>query len=848
MNSKILGVITALLIAGTVPGCSEQLPMAGLEWLDTYNVVWSGPSTNSSESMPVGGGDIGLNVWVEDGELLVYLARAGCFDENGALLKLGRVRVKIEPNPFTFDGFFQQELKLREGLVEIRAGRGETPEVTVRIWVEVHRPVAHVEIDATRDVSATAIYETWRHEDMVLPNDPSKYGRRGMVMMDYDQYPGEVKVYRDVVEQGDDGVLFYHRNRPGNVFDHQVRQQELEPVRDKMHDRLTNLTFGGLLTGDNVVADGITNGEYAGTPFRGWRYTSKASERRHHLRIYTHIDQTADLQTWKNGLNRLYGAREPSLEEAREQNLEWWSRFWQRSRIVINPDRAGTEDDGWQVARNYNLFRYMQASNLSGSGATPFNGGLFTFHPRHTRQERHKIDPQESGWTPDHRQWGAGLTAQNQRMIYWPMLKSGDFDLMLPGFSFYQEGLVNATVRVLHYWGHEGCAFAEQPSISALPGSAMYGHLSGSDLFGRPDNLDTADVYGLQLSDHPPGRRRPGNLEAGVEVNPAAGNLFDSQLDWAWMILEYQHFTGSDITAYLPFIEQSVIFYDEHYRYRNKQRTGKELDEEGKLVIYPANTLEHHPNALNPSLPIMGMHQIFTRLMELPEKYCPPQRKERWLEILGRLPDLPVEQVGEERRILKPAENYSHRSWHMPEMYGLWPFQVYGLGLPDIELMQNTFLHGVSSRSRESVVAWTQGFIHYARLGMAEKSQEMAVGKLGNGPYRFPAFWPETIDWVPDFNWGGAGMIGLQEMLLQTHSDAPASLHGKVNLGDIRLNTGNGVKLRLLPAWPVDWDVDFRLHAPGQTIVEAKVRDGRIMELKVTPEHRQEDLILPDNF
>jgi hypothetical protein len=55
--------------------------------------------------MPCGGGDIGLNVWVEKGELLFYIARSGTFDENNAMLKAGRVRVKLSPNPFDGDRF-----------------------------------------------------------------------------------------------------------------------------------------------------------------------------------------------------------------------------------------------------------------------------------------------------------------------------------------------------------------------------------------------------------------------------------------------------------------------------------------------------------------------------------------------------------------------------------------------------------------------------------------------------------------------------------------------------------------------------------------------------------------------
>lgn len=39
--------------------------------------TWTTQSKNSSESMPCGGGDIGMNVWVENGDVLVYMSRSG---------------------------------------------------------------------------------------------------------------------------------------------------------------------------------------------------------------------------------------------------------------------------------------------------------------------------------------------------------------------------------------------------------------------------------------------------------------------------------------------------------------------------------------------------------------------------------------------------------------------------------------------------------------------------------------------------------------------------------------------------------------------------------------------------
>jgi len=68
--------------------------------LDSYNVVWTSPSHDASGSMPIGNGEVGLNVWVEaDGDLLFYISRTDAWSECSRLLKLGRVRLGLVPNP-----------------------------------------------------------------------------------------------------------------------------------------------------------------------------------------------------------------------------------------------------------------------------------------------------------------------------------------------------------------------------------------------------------------------------------------------------------------------------------------------------------------------------------------------------------------------------------------------------------------------------------------------------------------------------------------------------------------------------------------------------------------------------
>jgi hypothetical protein len=55
----MLAIVTCFLfLIRSVPAI--QLP-AG------YDTVWTTQSNNSADSMPVGGGDVGLNVWAENG-------------------------------------------------------------------------------------------------------------------------------------------------------------------------------------------------------------------------------------------------------------------------------------------------------------------------------------------------------------------------------------------------------------------------------------------------------------------------------------------------------------------------------------------------------------------------------------------------------------------------------------------------------------------------------------------------------------------------------------------------------------------------------------------------------------
>ena len=558
---------------------------------------------------------------------------------------------------------------------------------------------------------------------------------------------------------------------------------------------MKNLTFGGLMTGRGVVADGTSEGRYVRTNFRAWKLKSREPARTHKLKVFLHTDQAKTVEAWRAGLDKLAGTASSSDNRAREKNLAWWQQFWQRSHLRINCDRPDRQDKAWQVGRNYHLFRYMLGCNAYSEYPTKFNGGTLTYDPQFVGGRYAWIADADE--TPDYRGWGGGsFTAQNQRLVYFPMLKTGDFDLMITQFEFYRRALSNAEARVRVYWGHDGCCFTEQMNQYGLPVGSHYGWV---------------DATGY--------RSRPADLEDGVQVNGAVGYLYESQLEFSWMVLKYYEYTGKDISAYMPFIESSVTFYDRHYQYRCKQLTGKPLDENGHLVIYPSAAMEGYKGCRNPASVIAGLHAVLSSMLELPDWYAPAAKKQAWRAMLERVPPLPVK-TKDGHRTIQPAQSHAHRGGHLPELYPLYPYERYGLGKPDLEVAVNTWRYGLTEQARTAYISWHQGNIFAARLGLTDEAAALSIKKLEDSGRRFPAFWGPGHDYVPDHNWGGSGMIGLQEMLMQAFAR----------------------KIYLLPAWPKGWDVDFKLHAPYKTVVEGVLRNGKIESLKVTPEDRREDI------
>jgi alpha-L-fucosidase 2 len=730
--------------------------------LDLYNVVWETPSRDASGSMPLGNGDLAVNVWVEEGgSLCLLLAKSDAWDENSTLLKLGRVRVSISPDPFRAGVPFRQVLRLRSGEIEIVAGPEEA-QVRLRIWVDANHPVIYLEAEGDQPFAVQAAVELWRREPYRIKTQTGDLFRN---LSGPDPYPTMVSP-DEVLPPRQGRVMWCHHNesREDDGYEINMRLQGLGGYLDHMPHPLRGRTFGAAMEGEGFVTvdDLSIRSERPGNV--QW------------LSIYALTMHPASIEQWREGMEKRIRAIDAlDRNETRRAHERWWTDFWDRSWIYVarapRPSSTGeapVPDDALHVTQGYILQRFMNA--CAGRGAQPikYNGSLFSVGK-----------PED----PDFRRWGGpGYWFMNQRLIYWPMLACGDFDLMEPWLRMYRDQLPLQQYRTATYYKHGGAHYPETITFWGAEVSAHYGWTPFEQ------------------------RRRP-EAECSYITYYWSGGIELTLILWTHFV-----FTGDENWAremLLPIADAVTEFFDVHYP----------RDADGKIRFEPAQALETWHEATNPLPEIAGLRYVLPKLLELPERLTTDGQRARWRRMLDELPPIPVgEKDG--RRVILPAERFDRKkNTENPELYCIFPYRLFGVDKPELELARETF----SVRLHPAHTCWSQDDVQMAMLGLAGQARDHLARRASPASHsqsRFPAFWDAFHDWIPDMDHGGVLQLALQSMLMQTE----------------------GRRILLLPAWPAEWDVDFRLHAPYQTIVEGKVRGGLLAELRVTPESRRKDV------
>jgi hypothetical protein len=365
------------------------------------------------------------------------------------------------------------------------------------------------------------------------------------------------------------------------------------------------------------------------------------------------------------------------------------------------------------------------------------------------------------------------------------MLKQGDFDMQAPLFAFYRRTLPLAVARSKAWHGVDGAYWPE----TMTP-------------FGTHANGD----YGWQRGDHP----------IGKVLCPWWEHMRNQGLELLALLLDRHDFERDDAfftREVLPVAEPVLAWFGNAYP----------RSADGTLRITPTQALETHWHGVENDLPtVAGLHWCLARLRTQAPQLVPDALRAQWAALEKALPPVPTREV-DGVRMLAPAAKYdpSRQNVESPELYAVFPFRLYGLGKPDLELARAAF----RARHDKHTNGWPQDGQVAALLGLVDDAWANVQGRLQNShrAHRFPVMWGPNFDWLPDQCHGSNLLDTVQRMLLQCD---------------------DGV-IRVLPCWPRDRDVSFKLHAPMRTTVECTLRAGKVARLEVSPASRRVDVVLP---
>lgn len=922
--------------------------------LDRYNVVWTTPSHNAAGSTPIGNGEVGLNVWVEeDGDLLFYIARTDTWSEASRLLKLARVRISLSPNPFTKGLPFRQELRLRDGLIEIVAGSSERP-VRLTVLVDAAEPVVHVVGESVQPVAVRASVEIWRTERRKLTG-----GELGSSWT-MQAAPPEVEVWEssDVIKESSKAVVWYHRNEESCV-PLTLKHQSLEPFAALVKDPILHRTSGGSMQAAGLVKDGPLTLK---TPSPVTRFS---------VQIATHSAVVDHVAVWQQQLARMATASADSTAVARA-TADWWHAFWDRSWIFVDGDHAevaslpvnnhplrlGADSKGtsrfagqmsratvydrplsdveiatlaggspgdaasvvegrlveWRfdpAPRNARVIATMRFERIDGIPVAVFSSGhieaadsppmtgsftleawirpdakggggrifdkltagrsdgfLFdTFPGRSLRfitgshvmavkdvlqlgKWNHvvavydaaaegrrlylngklvtsqgggvceptpspvtrafvlqrwmaacagrgsypvkfngsifTVDPEltdpKHAYNADWRRWGDCFWWQNTRFPAFAAIANGDYDLCTSLFRMYREVVPICRARAKLYYDAEGVYFPETMTS-----------------FGTYANRD----YGWDRTG-----KQPGDVACRYWCY-----AWQQGLELVMLMLDYYEHTGD-----ARFLSQEVVpMAHEVLRYFDSRF---QRDTSGRLVVSPTQAVETYWfDVVNDTPTVAGLVAVLDRLLAMSAKDVPAEERQWWQRMRTAAPAIPI-RSDDGRRFIAPAEKFNPKrsNCENPELYAIWPFRLYGVGQPDLDAGIETF----NGRAAKIMTGWSYDGQCAAILGLTEVARKQILAKARNShrSHRFPAMWGPNFDWLPDQDHGSNLLLTLQHMVL----------------------TAEGEKIRLLPAWPREWNVRFKLHALRQTVLEGEWRDGKMTALKVTPEERRKDV------
>lgn len=649
------------------------------------------------------------------------------------------------------------------------------------IWIDSEKNCLCAKGNFSKKVDVSAEYITWRTEDK---------GHVG-------EYLGSLSSVEtaDHVIETRTGVLFYHQNGD-NLIAQTLEIQNISEYLDVVPDFLTNRIFGGFLV-------------------------EKKDTYEYELIVATESIQGTKTE-FVDHLKKMI-CEVGDLEESLKRTKLSWHEYWNKSYIFVEGDEAARiepmdhiqkvkkETSEYtcacesEITKAYTYTKYMNACCNEGEFPVLYNGMLFNLCPgnnMHFERENfgEAYTAQPSEYTievnPDERSWCREHLWQNVRHPYFSMLMRGEGEKMKVLFRYYKNFAGINRARADKYFHAKGQHTTEMTMS-----------------FG----VHSAEIYGLD---------RTGVSDGYVENRWGGAVDISPGLELVALMVDYYEFM-KDTTflneEVLPFLKEILIYIETRF---------PEM-KDGKMQIGPINAIETYRDTINPVTIIAGLQCILGKLcawssdiVEDHSYFCSYYEK------------VPILKVDEKSQLISAADEYVDERFNVevPELYAIYPFKNYAFYKDNVDLAVRTFKEKIEQYDTNkcfiigetpgspSYSGWQYNGVIASILNLKEEAGEMLRKNcsLQNPGTRFPAMWGPIYDAVPDTDHGANILNQLQYMVMQVEDE----------------------KIYILPGFSEKWNVEFKLYADKDTVVEVSYKEGVIQDMKVIPESRKKDIVI----
>ncbi|MFA4029418.1 MAG: hypothetical protein GDYSWBUE_000358 [Candidatus Fervidibacterota bacterium] len=367
----------------------------------------------------------------------------------------------------------------------------------------------------------------------------------------------------------------------------------------------------------------------------------------------------------------------------------------------------------------------------------------------------------------DERSWGGAYWHQNQRQLSWSLWAANHAELVEPFFRLYERMLPAAIRNAKKFFGCSGAYFPET-------------------VFADGDPRGWRNQYTSHI------------LTVGLEVA--------LQMWWRYRYTGDEKFLRE---RFYPFAKECVSFYLDYLK----------RGDDGKLHIEPVHAQESFWLVKDAHTDLVALRWVLPLLIQLSRRYgIDGDLRSRWHETLEQLAPLLLKDDG----TFAPADispNPQRRNCENVELYGIFPFGMFGKGASDEGRAMQTFL---KRPIRGICCGWNPAPIQAARLWLADEAEALLLQHARENQLLPQGFWYSPggrkygglLPEMGYFDSSGMLAMAINEMLLQSH-------------------TGT---IFVAPAVPKSWSAKFSLRAFDGFIVSSEIHNGEVLYLIVRSE------------